>query len=172
MFITEIQDAPHLFKKITSKAGVSEIVYHNYIKVQHHAREALALTSAENPDMSTEEILEEQKRILEEISKQKEAPAASRGRGIEGRGKGRSKKAAQTRFSEIRIEEITDNPQKGKKKKTPLFLEMTPDNIFNVPFRSPIYLQFQSATLAPSNPLNVLLFTDLPYHICPIYLKI
>ena len=86
VYIEKDKDAANLFYKLDTGDGQVLQLFHKDERIQqYHAKKALALTSEENPDMSTEDILKEQQRILEDFSKEKEAPAARRGRGRGGR---------------------------------------------------------------------------------------
>lgn len=78
----EEKDVPHLFRKYKTNAGEVVTLYPNDRLVQqYNARQALPLSTGEFPKMSKEEILEQQKKLMDEYSKKKDTLGARRGRG-------------------------------------------------------------------------------------------
>jgi hypothetical protein len=81
-----------------------------------NAKSALSISAEDSPDLTKEEILIQQKELMESFSKKKKTPVAGRGRGRGGRGKGRKitlTTPRQSRSSRIRIEEITEDSPIG-----------------------------------------------------------
>ena len=100
VLIEDEKDASQLFHKYKTSGGEIVTLYHTDKRVQQlHSRKALALSlqDEEAPDLSKEEFLEEQAKLL--ASFEKKSTSAGRGRG-----KGRGKKAVKSTSNIIRIE--------------------------------------------------------------------
>ena len=105
VLIEEEKDASKLFHQYKTSGGEIVTLYHTDKRVQQlHARKALdlSLQSEEVPDLSKEDFLKEQAKLMARF--EKKAPSAGRGRG-RGRGKKTLKSSPrQTRSNIIRIE--------------------------------------------------------------------